>query len=122
MIEILPESTDKCIGFKISGKITAEDYDVLLPAMDKAIEDQGSVNLLVLVEGLEGWKSFDAAKADFQFGTQQYRQVGKAAFVSDKRWFEWLIKVMGPFTRRTDERNFDTHQLDEAWAWILADD
>ena len=29
MIEILPESTEICIGFQISGKVSAEDYAVL---------------------------------------------------------------------------------------------
>ena len=50
MIEILPESTDTCIGFKISGKVVAEDYDVLLPKLDTAISTHGSINLLVLME------------------------------------------------------------------------
>jgi len=122
MIKILPESTDTCVGFKISGKVTAEDYDVMLPAVDKAIDDHGSVNLLVLVEGLESWKGFDAAKADFQFGTHQYRQVGKAAYVSDKRWFDRVIKIMDPLTRRTKEKTFEPHQLKDAWAWVLTDD
>ena len=36
MIEILPQSTDKTIGFRISGKVAAEDYDVLLPKLDEA--------------------------------------------------------------------------------------
>ena len=34
MFEILPESTEKCIGFKISGEVEAEDYEVLLPILD----------------------------------------------------------------------------------------
>ena len=31
MFEILPESTETSIGVKVSGKLTAEDYDLLLP-------------------------------------------------------------------------------------------
>jgi hypothetical protein len=41
MITILPESTDTCIGFKISGEVTAEDYDVLIPPLDQAIGKKG---------------------------------------------------------------------------------
>jgi hypothetical protein len=37
MIEILPQSTERCIAFKVSGRVTAEDYDVLLPVLDNAI-------------------------------------------------------------------------------------
>jgi hypothetical protein len=121
MIEFLPESTDTCIGFKISGKVTAEDYDTMLPKLDEAIAAHGAINLLVLMGDFE-IEGFDAAKADFQFGTHQYRQVAKAAFVSDKKWLEWMVKIMDPFTRRTKEKNFEPHQLNEAWAWIIEED
>ncbi len=121
MFEFLPESTETCLGFKISGKVTAADYDALLPKLDEAIAAHGKINLVVLVEDFD-FKGFDAAKADFKFGTHQYRQVEKAAFVSDKKWLEWSIKIMDPFTRRTREKNFEPEQLQEAWAWILAED
>jgi hypothetical protein len=121
MFEILPESTETCIGFKISGEVTAEDYDALLPKLDEAIAAHGKINLLVLIEDFD-FKGFDAAKKDFQFGTHQYRQVDKAAFVSDKKWLEWSIKIMDPFTRRKDEKTFEPEQLKEAWTWVLAED
>ena len=122
MISILPESTDTCIGFKISGTVTAEDYETLLPKLDEAIAAHDHINLLVLMEDFEGYDGFDAAKADFQFGTHQYRQVEKAAFVSDKKWLERVVKIMDPFTRRTEEKNFESDQLKEAWTWILGED
>ena len=119
MIELLPESTDTSIGFKISGKVTGEDYETLLPKLDEAIAAHGRINLLVLMEGFDGWVGLDAAKADFQFGTQQYRKVEKAAFVSDKKWMEWAVKIMDPFTKRTEEKVFEPEQLEEAWSWVL---
>jgi hypothetical protein len=118
MIEILPESTASCIGFKVSGKIVAEDYDVLLTKADEAIAEYETINLLVLMGDFKGVKGFDAVKADFEFGTQEYRQVEKAAFVGEKKWQEWMIKIIDPFTRRTDERFFELEKLDEAWSWI----
>ena len=121
MFEILPESTDTCLGFKISGTVTPADYDSLLPKLDEAITAHGKINLLVVVEDFD-FKGFEAAKKDFQFGTHQYRRVQKAAFVSDKKWLEWSIKIMDPFTRRTEEKNFEPDQLDEAWAWVLTED
>jgi hypothetical protein len=118
VIEILPQSSETNIGFKMSGKVTIEDYDVLLPKLDQAISARGKINLLVMIDDLEGWKGLDAAKADFNFGTHEYRQVGKAAFVGDKKWQKWMVKIMDPFTRRTDERYFEVGQLDDAWQWI----
>ena len=121
MIEILPQSTESCLGFKVSGKLTAEDYEVLIPQLDQAIATSGKINMLVGMGDFEGWAGRDAAKADFKLGTHQYRQTEKAAFVGDKKWQAWLVKIMDPFTRRTNERFFDLEQLDEAWQWLKED-
>lgn len=121
MFEILPESSDRCIGFKISGKVSADDYSQLLPRLDEAIAAHGTINLLVVVDDFDGYDSLDAAKADWRFGTHEYRQVRKAAFVSDGKWAARAIRIMDPFTRNTDERTFALDQIDDAWAWINED-
>ncbi len=118
MITILPESSETAIGFSISGKVTTADYDVLLPRLDEAISAHGKINMLVVFEDLEGYDSLDAAKQDIKFGTHEYRQVEKAAFVGDKSWQEWLVKIMDPFTHHTDERFFLPDQLEDAWLWL----
>jgi len=122
MIEILTQSSGANLGFKVSDKITAEDYDVLLPKIDEAISAYGTINLLVVMGDFEGWTGLDAAKADFKFGKEQYHQVEKAAFVGEKKWQRWMIKIMDPFTRRTEERFFDLEQLEDAWQWIAEGD
>jgi hypothetical protein len=121
MFEILPESSGAAVGFKVSGKVTADDYDALMPKLDEAISAHGKINLLVVMGDFEGWKGMDAAKADFKFGNQEYRQVEKAAFVGDRKWMEWMVKIMDPFTRRTEEKFFPSDQLDDAWGWIKED-
>jgi hypothetical protein len=94
MFEILPESTDCNIGIKVSGKLTSEDYDVLLPKLDEAIGVHGKINLLMVLK------------------------VEKAAFVGDKKWQGWMVKILDPFTRHTKERFFEVDQLEDAWSWI----
>jgi len=110
MIEILPESTQNCIGFKISGEVEAEDYAKLLPIMDEAIAAHGKINLLVVIEDYEGFDGLDAAKADFRFGTQQYRQVEKAAFVCEKnglngRLSSWPPSPAGRMRKPSNQMN-----------------
>jgi hypothetical protein len=95
--------------------VTDEDYDGLVPVLDKAIAAHGRISLLVAFGEMEGWEGLDAAKADFDFGTQQYREVERAAFVGDKKWQKWVVKIMDPLTRRTTERFFDSAYLQEAW-------
>jgi hypothetical protein len=118
MLEILPESTETCIGFRVRGELTTEDYDGFLPKLDEAIAAQGKINLLMDMSDFEGWAGLDAAKADYKFGTQQYRQVEKAAFIGHKKRQKWAVKIMDPFTRHTNERFFEPDQLEDAWLWI----
>jgi len=118
MFEILSESTPGCIGFKVSGKISVEDYDELLPVVDKAIEEQGKINMLVLMDDFKGVSEYEVLVKDFNFGTHAYKTVERCAFVSDKKWHKWLVKVMDPFTRRTEEKFFEPKQLAEAWDWV----
>lgn len=118
MIELLPQSTGNVVGFKISGKLSAHDYALMMPKIDELIDKYEEIHLLMLVEYFEG-AGLDAIKPDFNFGTNQYRQVRKAAFVTEKRWMKRLVKMLDPFTRRTEERIFDLDHFDEAWQWLL---
>ena len=74
MIEILPQSTDACVGIKFSGDITAEDYDILLPKLDEAIAASGKINFLVVMGDFKWRGGLEGAKADYKMGTQQYRR------------------------------------------------
>ena len=69
MFEILPESTETSIGVKVSGKLTAEDYDLLLPKLDEGIAVHGKINLLMVFGDFVGWDDLDAAQADYKLGT-----------------------------------------------------
>jgi hypothetical protein len=88
--------------------------------LDGAIAEHGKINLLVVIKEFV-FKGLEAAKADFKFGTQQYRQVSKAAFISKVKWCEWAIKVLDPITRRTDKKSFEPDQLEESWVWLCSE-
>jgi len=118
MIEVLPESSDICLGFKMSGLLTEDDYAVFLPKLNEAITNHGKINMLVIIDQFEGYAKLDVFNLDLDFGEHQYHHVEKAAYVGEKKWQKWLVKVMDPFTPHTDERFFDSEQLDEAWQWI----
>ena len=121
MFEVMSESTETCIGIKVSEKVSGKDYEVMLSKVDEAIERHSKINMLLLIQDFQGPADLDAAKADFKFGTGQYRQVERCAFVSDKNWHKWVVKLMDPFTRRTKEEFFEPSQLEEAWAWARGD-
>lgn len=118
MIEVLPQSKDNVIGFKFSGDFTADDYDVLVPKLDEAIAAFGKINFLVVMDDFKWRGGLEGAKADFEFGVHQYRQIEKAAFVGDKKWQKRMVKFMDPFTRYTEERFFSVDEIEDAWEWV----
>ena len=65
----------RCIGVAVSGKVSASDYEQLLPRRDAAIAAHGAINLLGVKTDFDGYADSDAAKADLRFGTQEYRDV-----------------------------------------------
>jgi hypothetical protein len=64
MFELLPESTGACLGFKLSGKVTEEERNAMLPKLDEAITAHGKINLLYLMADFEGWDDCGAVGDD----------------------------------------------------------
>ena len=55
MIELLETRSPKIIGFRCSGTLHDEDYKILEPNLENAIEKQGSVRLFAQFEDFHGW-------------------------------------------------------------------
>lgn len=118
MIELLPESTGACLGFKLSGKVTDKDRDAILPKFDEAVAAYGKINVLYLMVDFEGWEGLEAGRDGFRLVGERYHQVEKAAFVGEEKWQEQFVRIVDPITWHTEERFFEHAQLEEAWAWI----
>ena len=119
MITKLDQSTDSVLGFRISGKLHAADYEQMVPPLDAAIQAHGQVRLLAWLDDFQGW---DAAALwdDVKFSANHYSKVGRVALVGDKTWEKYMATVCKPFTA-AEVKYFDAHELDSAWAWVKAD-
>ena len=45
MIERLPQSSGKVLGFKMSGRLHDEDYQKFVPVIDAAVAKEGKIRL-----------------------------------------------------------------------------
>ncbi|MGA7688981.1 MAG: STAS/SEC14 domain-containing protein [Jiangellales bacterium] len=115
MIEELSASHDHVLGFRVSGDITKEDYDVLTPAVATAAQN-GSVRLLLDLTDFR-WEKVDAWGADLHFGHEFHDAIERMAIVGDHAWEKYLARMAQPFYAR-EARFFSTG--DEAWAWMDA--
>ena len=116
MIEQLPRSTDKVLGFKISGKLHDEDYKKFVPMIDEAAAKEGKVRLLAQFHDFHGW-DLHALWDDIKFATKHCTDIERIALVGDRKWEEWMAKVCKPFTM-AKIRYFDAAEVPAAQAWL----
>ncbi len=116
MIEQLPESSEKILGFRISGKLHDEDYKTFVPMIDAALARGEKVRLLAEFHDFQGW-DMHALWDDVKFATTHCTKIERIALVGDRQWEAWMAKVCKPFTM-AKLRYFDAAQIDAAWAWL----
>jgi len=116
MITQLPQSTDRLLGFKLSGKLHDEDYQHFVPIVEAAIASHGKVRILSEFEDFKGW-DMHALWDDTKFSAKHCSDVEKVAIVGDRAWEKWMATICKPFTRAKIEY-FDVKDIDRAWAWL----
>jgi hypothetical protein len=119
MIQWMDESSGKIIGFLASEKLTDEDYaNVFVPRLEEAIEEYGTVCLLMQLEHFEGWTA-GAAWEDLKMWPQ-LRQIERIAIVGDHSWEGAVTRIsdiLGAFSE-TELRYFNEEDITEAWDWL----
>ncbi|WP_461535270.1 SpoIIAA family protein [Spongorhabdus nitratireducens] len=119
MIEILPQSTDDVLGYKISGKVTGDEEKYWLGKIEQHLKEHKKLRMLVILDDNAEW-DMAAGYEDFKWISTHTRQMEKIAFVTSKKLWKWWLSADKPFARLFDVHldNFDPDELDEAWAWV----
>ncbi len=118
MIEKMEASQGNVLGFKLSGHITKADYDILVPAVQAAVQQDGSVSLLLNMQDFK-WEEASAWGDDLHFGRTYRKKVDTMAIVGDKRWEKWIAKLAAPFFAE-EAQFFQPPDTDAAWEWLGA--
>ncbi|GGB35964.1 hypothetical protein GCM10011316_05130 [Roseibium aquae] len=118
MIELISGTPEGTLEFKITGKVTNEDYDsVLTPAIEKALQEHERIKVLVQVgPGFEGY-TLDAAWDDTKLGMRHWKGFERAALVTDVGWIKTSIKAFS-FALPYPVQTFDLEDHDEARRWL----
>lgn len=118
MLKILPKSKGAFIALQATGTLTGEDYDAVLPDIEKLIEKHGKVRVYIDMEFFKGWE-MSAAWKDMAFGIAHWNDLDKLAIVGDAKWEEWVATVADAMMRGT-VKHFPVHDQMEALKWARA--
>ena len=116
MFEKMSESTGPVVGYKVTGKVTADDYKRLEPAVQALVDEYDSVNMLLDLQDFAG-EEIKAWLPDLKFGHRFHDKIGKMVIVGDKRWQKWLTALVSPWYAK-EAKFFAPNDSDKAWAWL----
>jgi len=109
---------EKVIGFEASGRVSNADYkERLIPALEKAIAEQGPIRFLfVLGKEFEGYEP-TAMWDDTFFGLKHIKDFKKIAMVTDDSLYAGAVRLFAPMMP-CDVKVFPLAEREAALAWI----
>jgi hypothetical protein len=112
-------STGRVLEVSVTGKLTKESYQKLVPAVDAQIKQYGKLRILFVMEDFHGWTA-GAMWEDLKFDLKHWKDIERLALVGDKKWEKGMASFCKPFTKATI-RYFDAADVDEAREWLASD-
>jgi SpoIIAA-like len=119
MVEILEQTTDSCVVVRFSDKVSGKEYQSFLEVVDSRLRDHEKINLVVDLPEFTFYGDFEAFKEDWHFGTHEYHQIRRVAFIGDQKWIDVFVKLVEPFSRAEDKR-FPSGQIEVACTWACS--
>lgn len=104
------------LKMKAVGKLTHEDYEVITPIIDSALDSVKDPKVKAIIDGteMEGWE-LRAAWDDFKIGLKHGNEFEKIAIYGNKNWQEIAAKV-GSWFITGEVKYFDKYE--DALAWL----
>lgn len=116
MFEFLPQTERDLVALRLSGTLDRNDYEAMLPEIKKHLQDFGSLRLYWEMDDFHGWTA-GGIWEDGIFDARHAWDFTRIAMVGEKKWQEWMTKLIKPFTS-AEVRYFDVTEREKALAWI----
>jgi len=108
----------KTLEVHLTGKLVKEDYETLVPAVDRLVKQHGKIRMLVSMHDFHGWTA-GALWEDTKFAAHHYSDIDRLALVGETRWQQGMSTFCRPFTT-AKIRYFEHDHLSEAQQWLEA--
>ncbi len=118
MLELLPESHPSVIAVKADQEVTAEDCEALMPHLQKTIQEQGKVRILILFE--RDYRGADLlAFGDLANYAVDHNALEKMALVGAPPWAGGASRLVS-IHAGAELKSFERNKLAAAMEWIKA--
>ena len=116
MIEQIKDLPSNMVGFRSSGEVTKDDFDIVLEEVKKVVERTGKLNYLLFLDNSPADFTLGAWMQDAFLGIKNLTKWNRAAIVSDseavKKFTDAFSVIMpGEF------KGFEKNQLQNAIDW-----
>ncbi len=120
MIERLRESSGGVLGFKVVGRMTAEDIKEFEPQIEFLIKErkQKPIGILADLSDMHG-ADFKARWDEMRFLQKHTDHIARMAVVGADKWEEIVaIVTAGAAVLEAETRYFDKAEILRAWEWV----
>jgi SpoIIAA-like len=124
MIERLRESGDKAFGFKVTGRVTADEVAAFLPQIERAVADRGKRAIGILAD-LSAMKGADWAARwkEIHFLSEYAEHIARVAVVGAGKWEELKAEILaGTVLVQAETRYYPEAEILHAWHWVKTGD
>lgn len=109
-------SGGRILEVQATGKLTASDYELLVPSFERLRNLHGKLRVLLELRGFHGWTA-GGLWQDMKFDTKHFAHIERLAIVGEKKWHKGMASVCRPFTTARI-RFFKPDQMDAARQWL----
>lgn len=120
MVQVIADMPPGTLGFRVSGRLTGEDYEVLVPPLRKAVQAGERVRALYAIGPelhMAPTAVWEDLKVEVGFGIKHRDAWERIAVVTDLDWlrrafelFSWMVPG--------EMRLFGESELEQARTWL----
>ena len=108
----------KVLEIQLTGKLAKEDYEQLVPAVERLVKEHGRIHILVEMRDFHGWTA-GALWEDIKFEAKHFKDIDRVAMVGETKWQQGMAVFCKPFTI-AKIRYFDRSAIDQAREWLAS--
>ena len=106
------------VGVRALGNVSKDDYEqTLVPAIEKAARESGSINFLMLLETNISNFTYGAWMQDAKMSLKHYGKWHKVAIVTDQKVIEKISQLLS-FVSPAEVKGFPVSDVELAKVWV----